>query len=64
MKIETDETLVMLVAKDDAEAAMLAPIAGAINADSDGSFPACLVDNEENGAENRIINGILQITIT
>ena len=61
MRIETDETLVMLVAEDDAEVKMLEPLAGAIN--KNGAI-AQLVDNLENGPDKRVINGILQIQIS
>ena len=63
MTIDTDEGFVLLVAENDAEAALLAPIAAAINR-SDSTAPACLVDNLENGAEHRIINGILQLQVS
>ena len=63
MRIESDEGFVLLVAKDDKEATLLAPIAEAINGD-DKSFPALLVDNLEGGTEHRIINGVLQLTLS
>ena len=63
MKIETDEGFISLVARNDAEAALLEPIMIAINAD-DPSAPACLNDNLENGPERRIINGVLNIQVS
>jgi hypothetical protein len=61
MKIETQEGFISLVAESDAEAALLSPIADAINA-SDKTFPAELTDNLEGGTDHRIINGVLTIT--
>lgn len=62
MRIESDEGFISLIAENDAEVAMLAPLAPAING-SDKSLPAQLVDNLENGPDNRLINGILQIQV-
>jgi hypothetical protein len=71
MRIETDEGFVSLIAENDEEAKLLAPIADAINkggaetgvGGENISVPACLSDNLENGVEHRIINGILQLQI-
>ena len=62
MRIETDEGFITLIAKDDAEKAMLQPLADAINSE-DTTEPAQVVDNLENGPEHRIINGSLVIQI-
>ena len=63
MTIETDEGFVSLVAENDTEAALLVPVAEAINRD-DPTCPARLTDNLENGPEKRIINGILTLTVS
>ncbi len=63
MRISSDEGFVLLIAKDDAEKALFQPIADAINSE-DPELPAQIVDNLENGAENRIVNGILQIQVS
>lgn len=65
MRIETDEGFVTLIAKDDAEANMLAPIAAAINAEVGSPFPAQLIDYVEDSLPGRrIINGTLQLQVS
>jgi hypothetical protein len=59
MKYETDEGFVSIIAENDQEAKLLAPVAAALQATSPSTVQ--LVDNTENGPENRIIDGVLQI---
>lgn len=63
MRIESDEGFLLLIAKDDVEKALFQPIADAINSE-DTKCPAQIVDNLQNGPENRIINGVLQIQVS
>lgn len=55
-----------LIAENDAEIALLAQLDIAINSNNDLSvnpaFPSLLLDNLEGGVENRVINGILEIS--
>jgi hypothetical protein len=65
MTIDSDEGFVLLIAKDDAEAALLPPIVEAINAEVGRPFSACLVDRVQDGLPGgRILNGILQLQIS
>lgn len=60
MKTGFYSTGVGLIAENDGEATLLAPIEAAINS-QDSKFPACLSHNLEGGPENRTINGRLDI---
>jgi hypothetical protein len=63
MRIETDEGFVSFIAKDSNEIDLLSKLMIAINSE-DSTFPACMVDNLENGTEHRIIDGILQLKVS